>query len=834
MTAPDRVASRPTFVRARRFAAALFLALLLPALAAAQPGRIEKFELVGSEFISLDAFLALTDLEVGDSYDEEAIRREFWKIWETGLFEDVRIESAPGAGGGHVVIFTVVEKPRVDSVSYEKVKAIGEEQLEEVLRAEDALISLNSTLDEERVARTRKIIEEVLASEGYPDARVVVVQRRVAPSRISLDFRIDPGPKIKIDEIRFSGNTVFGNRYLVKLLENTKEKGWLTAWSSKTTFYRPRFEADLEEVRKAYRAKGYLDVQIGEPIVRDARQGKSGKEEKRLIVLEVPITENRPYRLGSMTVTGAEVFSNAELRRLIPLASGEVLNDRLLRLGISRIDNRYGDEGYLYAVSTPRYDLDRESLVADVDVQVVENEQYEINRIEFDGNTRTRDEVLRREMRVQEGEIFSRRDFLLSMRKIAQLGYWELNGEPEIRPVPDSEEPKVDITVRGQEVGRNEIQFGGGFSGIDGFFATFSFQSRNFLGRGAQFQASGQIGGQTTTYSVSYVEPYVFNTRGSLGGQIFVRDRNFDGFDQTGKGASLFWAYPTSTFSSFRVTGSWENSKIKDDDPNGFDDDEFTTYSLAPSFRFDTRDNPFRPTRGRYLRGVLELGWAKDEDPSIPSFDNGRIPYVKPRLEFTQYWRTTRKHYFGIHVEGGILEPYGGDDADPVLSDGVDAPFLPVYERWFLGGENSIRGVEIRSVGPRLRQYRDITNDGIDNPLLFEDRAIGGNAYYLMNVEYTVPLSDVFELTAFVDIGNSFGVENLDVFSLLDYQSGDRIEIQDSDPFDLKGTAGIELRFHTPVLQQPLRLIYGCKVLGDFYDDQGNCDFQFSIGRTFQ
>jgi outer membrane protein assembly factor BamA len=466
-------------------------------------------------------------------------------------------------------------------------------------------------------------------------------------------------------------------------------------------------------------------------------------------------------------------------------------------------------------------------------------------------------------MRISEGQLFSRRDFLVSSRKIAQLGFFELDGDPVITPVPGTNE--VDVKVRGKEVGRNEIQFGGGYSGVDGFFATFSFFSRNFLGRGSSFSVSGQFGGETTRYSLSYVEPYFLRTKSSLGGSVFARQQQFSGFDRDGKGGSIFWSYPTSTFSYFRTTASFENSQITGRRA-GITDDDFTTYSLTPSYTFDNRDNPLRPTRGRRLNFDLEVGASRDNNPDYPSpfKDISDVNFLKPSAGITQYFRTFKKHYVGIHAEAGFLTPFSGNADSPHPEDGVDAPYLPVFERFFLGGERSIRGVETRSVGPQLRHYQkhqgltdcngngtfytDPANPvtpepgegmnqycpGFDDKDLVDNLAIGGDAYWLVNLEYSIPFSSIFEATAFVDVGNSFGVNHIDLFDLVDANLGDRVTVTDSDPFAAKATAGVELRFHTPVLQQPLRLIYGCKVFGDFSDDAGTCDFQFSIGRTFQ
>lgn len=839
-----------------------FLALV-PAAARAQSGTIEKLEVEGNEFISDEAFVALTDLEAGDAYDEKVLQREFWKVWDSGLFDDIRIEQAEGPKGGHVVIFVVREKPRVDSVTYEETKAVNKSRIEEALKENDAQISANTTLDQEKVSKTKRLLEELFASEGYPDARVTVVQRRVARSRVALDFKIDPGAKIKIDEIDFTGNTVFSDKQLKQSLEHTKESSLFTKLGNKSIFYRPRFQEDLKGVADLYRSKGYIDVEVGDPVLRDAGPGKSGKEERRFVRLEVPVKEGRQYRMGKLTISGNSVFSAEDLRPLIPLAPGEVLNDALVKLGLTRIDNRYGDNGYLYASSAPRYEPDPAQGVAAVDIQITEGAAYTVRRIEFDGNVRTRDEVLRREMRLSEGKLFSRRDFMISSRKVAQLGFFELDGDPVLTPVEGTNE--VDMKVRGTEVGRNEIQFGGGYSGVDGFFATFSFSSRNFLGRGAAFSVSGQIGGETTRYAMSYVEPYFLRSKSSLGGSVFARNQNFDGFDREGVGGSIFWSYPTSTFSYFHATGTYENSKITGRD-TGEPDDEYTTFSVTPSFTFDNRDNPMRPSRGRRFNIDLEAGASRDDNPDYiaPYADVADTTYLKPGAGITQYFRTHKRQYFGMHAEAGFIAPMSGDSTDPYPEDNIDAPFLPVFERFFLGGERSIRSVETRSVGPRLHQYRahvlptDCNGDGDyftdpTNPVEFDpgegggqycpgfndkdmidDLAIGGDAYWLFNVEYSVPFSSIFEATAFLDIGNSFGVSHVDLRDLISRQDGDRIQISDSDAFDAKATAGLEFRFHTPVLQQPLRLIYGCKVFGDFTDDQSTCSFMFSIGRTFQ
>jgi outer membrane protein insertion porin family len=843
------------------------LLLGIAAGATAGVGQVDALEVEGNEFMSDEAVITISDVNVGDAYDEKALSRELLKLWDSGLFEDVRIESAPSPSGGKVVIFVVREKPRIESVTIEQVKAVGRDRIDDALKDNDADIQPNTPLDQERVSRARRLIEELLAVEGFPDARVTVVQRRVARSRVSLDFRIDPGAKIKIDEIDFTGNSLFSDKQLKNALKNTKESGLFSALSSKSVYYLPKFREDLEGVKGLYRSRGYLDVEIGEPVTRDSKPAKSGKQEKRFVKLEVPVTEGRPYRLGKLSISGHTVYPTAELRPLIPLAEGEVLNDSLLRLGLTRIDNRYGDNGYLYASSAPRYTQDKARGVADVDVQITEGAAYTVRRIEFDGNVRTKDEVLRREMRLSEGDLFSRRDFLLSTRKIAQLGFWELQGDPTITPVPG--ENQVDIKVRGNEVGRNEIQFGGGFSGTDGFFATFSFFSRNFLGRGAQFSISGQVGGDTTRYALTYVEPYFLRTKSSLGGSLFARDQQFNDFDRQGTGATVFWGYPTSTFSSFRVTGAWENSKITGLG-NGVEDDEFNTFKITPSLAFDNRDNPLRPTRGRRFNLDLEMGASKDKapDPLLVNtpFQQDTVTFVKPEAGYTNFWRTTKKHYFGVHVEGGILEPLSGGAEDQRPLDGIDTPYLPVFERYFLGGERSIRSVQTRSVGPQMTQFRDDTlpvgnvqmpvpphalptdcnNDGDTDDVEFEEFAggtcrhvvdevsVGGDAYWLMNLEYSIPFSNIFEATLFMDVGNAFGVNHLDIKTVFNLQNLDEFETQDSNPFDVKATAGLELRFHTPVLQQPLRLIYGCKVLGDFTDDQNTCSFQFSIGRTFQ
>jgi outer membrane protein insertion porin family len=558
-----------------------------------------------------------------------------------------------------------------------------------------------------------------------------------------------------------------------------------------------------------------------------------------------------------MRIRGNSVFSDEDLLSRIPLAQGDIFNDSALNMGLGRLELAYGERGYFYM--TTNKILERQpDYTANVLVDVEEDAQYYVNRIEFRGNTNTRDSVLRREFRLYEEDLFDVQKFRTGLRRVGQLGYWRITEEPTISPLP--EEKRVDILVRGQEESRNEIQVGGGVSGVDGGFFSGSYATSNFLGRGEIFQAFLQVGGRRNLGNFSFIEPYLFGTDWTLGFNLFKRETQFTDLTQKGTGASVQFGRRLTDFSRFDLTYLFENGESLQEirattlDPSGnivsspvLVDSEFTTSSIIPSYLFDTRNNPFRPNRGFRIRASSEVAGG------VLGGDNY---FVKPIVESTLYIPSFKTTYIGLNAEVGWVEPYGtlnGEDRE-----------VPVFERFFLGGERSLRAFPTRSVGPTRNEVippTDLDGDGdfreedsngngildtedvnrnsvLDpgedangNGILdtedtdldgILDRSVsggiittfpGGNKFVLFNGEYIIPVGDTVEVGFFVDAGNAFDDE------------------ESIDLGDLRVDYGIETRFYLPIFQAPLRLFWG--IIHDPRPGEDDSNFQFSIGRTF-
>jgi outer membrane protein insertion porin family len=769
------------------------------------PPVIEELVVDGNDNLSATAFFRLTTLKVGDPYDEARIREEFHHLWERGLFDDLSVESRDGETG-KIVIFHVKERARLNSVEYEKNKAITETQIEEQLTERDITVRIGSPVDYSAIQETVEVIKGVLGAKGFLDPRVDYTLDEVDPGSLALRFNIDPGRKTKLKELDFTGNTVFSDRRLRRTLKLTKEYKWWKLWGRKKSLYHPqKLDEDLRGVSDLYGDHGYLDVVLKPPIV-EVREGKPTKnpnKQKRWVFVTVPIEEGSQYTVGDIEIEGNTIFTDAEIRSWIPLQRGAVFNNSALKTGTSRIELAYGERGHFF-VSTNRLVERHEDLVADAKIVIDEDKKYFIDRIEFVGNSTTRDYVLRRELGVREEELFNLKEFQLGLRKIAQLGYFQLTREPEITPVPG--ENRVQITIEGVEQSRNELQVGGGFSGLDGAFFAGSYSTRNFMGRGQTLSTQIQVGAVRDTFSISFTDPWFLGKPLIFGAAVFRNQADYIGFTQESRGGSISLGKRLSNFSSLSVAYLIEDVRFNQ---YGISE-QSTTSSIRPVYTFDTRNNFFRPSRGFRFVGSLEYAGGPL---------GGENFFYKTILQATQYIPIPKSRtFFGVNAEIGYVDDFAGRR-------------VPTFERFFLGGERSLRMYASRSVSPiddgsapqpRIRgrrhirePYNPLDPDGniVDpnDPLIF----VGGNKYLLFNFEYVIPGpgESPIEAALFFDAGNAYNNNE-------GYDLG-----------NLRMDAGIEVRFYLPVFGAPLRLIYGWKL--DPMPYESKSDFIFSIGTTF-
>ncbi|MEW5807543.1 MAG: outer membrane protein assembly factor BamA [Acidobacteriota bacterium] len=832
--------------------------VIFPVMAFSAQEIIEKIELTGNTYFTKDAFFHLLTLKEGDPYDEDRIKKEYKKLWDSGYFSDLSVESEDGEKG-KIIRFRIKERAKITGIEYDEVKTITRTEIEDRLKERGISFKTNVPLDMKTIWKVEETIKELLGAKGYLDAVVKAEINPITATTRTVHFKIKRGSKTRIKKIDFVGNKVFRGRKLKNTMKYTREHWFLSFLTKKDLYHPSKYEMDIGTVRDIYLNDGYMDIKLGTPIVEVREEKKKEKplkpekEEKRTkkiteleskmkameekketdrraekkrkkkierlrtdlkkktdklqrrreevgevkkwVYLTIPVTEGSRYTLGDVSITGNTVFTEEHIRKRVPLKKGDILNEGLLKVAVEVITADYGEKGYPYA-SVNQQKTRREGNIADVLIQIDEDQQYYIEKVEYFGNNVTNDSVLRREMRLNEGDLFNRKKMNLSLVKLNQLGYFALTEEPVIEPIPG--ENRVRIKIKGEERGRNEIQVGGGYSGLEGAFFAGSYSTKNFLGRGEVFSISLQIGGRSNRYSLSFIEPWLFGKPYTLGFNIYHTQIDFGrNLKRTGQGGGIILGRQFGYFTKIRLDYNFED--VESDDIYG-NIQETRISSLTPSVYYDTVNNPFKPSRGFLVGLTGELAGG---------FLGGDVNFYKPRLESTYYLRFIKKTFFGIHAEGAYIGPFGEMD----LAGFVDG--VPRFERFFLGGDYlGPRIYETRSISPIRKMtfpYKDpITGEESSYEM---EVYVGGNKYLLVQLEYVIPISEPVSLVFFYDAGNSF-------------DNGQRISFS-----DMRMSAGIELRFYIPMFQVPLRLIYGIPINEQPYDEINR--FQFSIGTSF-
>jgi outer membrane protein insertion porin family len=635
------------------------------------------------------------------------------------------------------------------------------------------------------VKRTESALRFMAGEKGFPDAEITSKVQNLGKSQVVLTFNILEGPKARIDEVKFLGNKAFSQRKLKYTLKKTRPHWWLSWATRHDTYSEGRYYEDMKLLRELYESSGYLDVDIGDPIV-DSRYGKNNK--KKWLTLSIPVTEGPCYKLGEVTFEGNKVFTNEELRKSVFIKKGKPLDKVALEAIIKGIEARYGAKGYIYATGTPLFDKKSQQQVADVAISVTEDQVYYVNRIEFLGNSQTRDYVLRREMRIYEQEVFNYVRYQRGLYTLKQTALFDIKEDPVITKVPNTN--TVNVTVKGTEASKNELLFGGGYGGVNGFFVSGSFRTYNFLGMGNTLSASIDYGEVQKLYAISYRDPWLFGKR--IGGlfSIYNQDLKYIQFDQVAQGGSIAVSFPIGDFAGWNVGYRHERSKVENIQ-GVYASPYYANYlnnSITSAFfggiSFNSVNNPFRPTNGMSLN--LEASYAG-------SFLGGENYFVKSGFVGSIFWPTFRKQNLAFRLSVGYITSY--DDHE-----------IPIWERFFLGGEDTLRGFGVRSVYPLTEDNRYFID-----PATFTIE--GGDRFYLVNAEYVFHLVEQVDVALFVDVGNTYH------------------ERQKWEFGNYRADAGLEMRFFLPTFNVPLRLIYAFNLKEKPTDDFSN--FQLSIGLTF-
>jgi outer membrane protein insertion porin family len=812
-------------------------------------------------------------------YHEPTVLEDFKRLWATNFLDDLSIEvrDVPWDNGvvGKHVIFNMEERRRVKIVDYTGTKVIDQTKIEEILKEENITIRLDSFLDPTVIRRVEGIIRGLMAEKGYQDAEVSHELRELpgGPKLVHLAFTIKDGPKIRIREVEFDGNQAISDGRLRRQMKENKAPGFFSFFRGGGTFHEGKFAEDAERVVAYYRDRGYIAARVGQPEIVTLADSPDGK--RRDIKLKIPVQEGKRYRVGDFSFDGVKVIKLEALRPLFKLQTGDYYSDKRIRKGLETARELYGTVGYWeftgYPDLKPRDQPSPEgpdgqgangpdaaakapgesggaasngpegqasngpdaaaaaearpshapdgAPYADVIMRMQEGDQYFVNRITFAGNTTTRDNVIRREVRLLEQGVFNTEALKYSVKRINQLGYFKTleEGEDTVKVEKTAgEKNMVDVTLKFEEQNRNQLTFGAGVSQFEGFFGQLSFQTSNFMGRGESATFAVLAGRRAKNYQFAFTEPFLFDRPITAGLDLYKRELQYIfAYTQASTGGNVSMGFPVADFSRLFVTYSLSQVSVKDIDErflspeiinrNIFLRDALlqgeggkrTVSQITPAFIHNTIDNPIFPTRGTRLSATFDVAGF-----------GGNVNFVKPRLEGVWMFQHTRRTSLGFRGQLEYLRPWGSTvAANPQPGEST----LPIFERLFLGGEYSVRGYDIRSIGPRDIGTPEAPGTGI---------VIGGDKSLLFNAEYLITIAGPVRLVLFYDAG----------------QVSDFGQSYAWDQF--KTSTGAEIRFFMPVLNVPFRLIFAhnpqrTDVFENDLTPAKKFTFKFAVGSTF-
>ncbi len=745
-------------------------------------------------------------------YSEQVVLEDFKRLWATNFLDDLTIDvkDAPYPNGviGKHIIFDLEERQRVKIVDYVGSKRVEQAKIEEKLREKNSQIRMDSFIDPGLVQRVRNTVHELYAEKGYLYATVTPEIKPIAggPKLVHLTFTIDEGPKVKIRDVEFVGNQAISDGKLAGKMKENKARGFFSFVTGGGTYKEDKFAEDAEKVTEYYRERGYIGARVGNPelkVLEDSTDKKS-----RWIQLRIPVTEGQRYRVGDFKFEGQTVVKDEALRPLFKVKAGDWYNEKDIRKGLQKSQEIFGSGGYMEFTGFP--DLSpregqqvKGAPIVDVTMRMQPGKQYFVNRIIFVGNTTTRDNVIRREMRLFEAGVFNTEALKFSIKRLNQLGYFkplEGNDSINVQKSP-SEENKVDVTLKFEEQNRNQLTFGAGVSQFEGFFGQLSFQTSNFLGRGETFTLSAQQGVRAKNYQIAFTEPFLFDRPITAGIDTFIREIRYIGlFTQASAGGNFVFGFPLRDFTRMFLNYSYERTKVKELndaylDPevqarNPFLADSLllgqggrrTISKITPSVVHNTVDNPIFPTAGRRYTASIDYAGI-----------GGDTNFYSPTVEGVWYIPQSRRVSIGLRAQAQYIAPFGSTTT------------LPIFERLFLGGEYSVRGFDIRTIGPRDPETAIV---------------IGGNKSLLFNAEYLISIAGPVRLVLYYDAGQV-------------QDAGRKFAMR-----DFRTSTGAEVRFFMPVLNVPFRLIFAYNpqregVLDNSFRPQQKFNFRFAVGSTF-
>ena len=722
---------------------------------------IKSIEIKGNKKIETETIQSKIKNTVGIPFSQEAVQQDIKSLYGLGYFDDIKAE-IEHYEGGIKLIFVLKEKPTVISVDFQGIKEFDVNKLKEKITITTGAIANYSLITD----NVEKIIS-FYQSEGYWHVKVIPVIKNISDDSVALTFQIDEGPKVKIKEIKIDGNKAISAKEIKKAM-NTKER-WLFSFITGSGIYKKEeIKSDIERIRELYHSKGYIYVVISESKV-------TLSPDKKNIYIEISVSEGEQYTVGDVSFKENTVFGSAELYKQVKTATGKIFNRTTLRGDIDNILNLYMEKGYARADVDPQMEVNTEQKFVNITFSIAEGEIFKVGRIDITGNQKTRDKVIRREMRLDEGDTFNSKLLKRSYQRITNLNYFE---SVELVPKPRTEEKLVDIDIKVKEKLTGMLTVGGGYSSVDKFIVMGEISQTNLFGKGLYLKLRGDFSSIRTNYSLTIVDPWFMDKPISASFSLYNEVFEYPDYSKQATGLSLGFGKELSEYVGGKISYDLESVNITDiaSDASSLIKEQIgkkITSSISPSIWRDTRDNFLDPTTGSKNALYTTLAGLGGDNYFVKAL-------VDSLWYFPVIWDTT----FSLRGRFGYASGFAGKK-------------LPLYERFYVGGINTVRGLGFGVAGPK--------NDNGER--------IGGNKELIFNTEYVFPIEKDIKLKGvmFFDAGKAFN--NNETVSIA----------------SLRTTTGVGLRWMSPF--GPIRLEWGFNISPR--KDESRSKIEFAMGGLF-
>lgn len=728
--------------------------------------QIDALEVTGNRRVESEAILSAIDSKQGEALDYEQLDKDLRTVYAMGFFKDVKIETRDGVKG-KIVTFAVSEKPSIGIITFKGHKKIKEEDLKKEIG-----IKRYAVLNLSEIKQSVNRLKELYRQKGFHNAEIREQIKDLPDNEVSLTYEINEGEKVYITKIEFEGNDKFDDDDLKDLME-TSEKGFFSWFTKSGLLDKKRLDFDLHKVKSFYHNHGFIKAKTGEP--------KISYEEGEGLTITIEVIEGPQYAVDNVAIEGDLIKPVAELMERVNIKDEEFFNRETLRKDTLILREIYADEGYAYVEVAPLTKEDDENHLVNITYKVSKGEKVHLERIDITGNTVTRDRVIRRELQVIEGDYFSGSGMKKSTENLQRLGYFE---NVEFQPKKGSKDDSMILDINVKERPTGSFSIGAGYSGYDKTVGSFNISQRNLLGKGQKLSASVRIGSKTSEFDIRFQEPWLLGRRLKLGIDLYKWEREYYDYtkDSLGGAARVDFPIGWDEYTTALVKYRYDDADITDIDENAAlairdMEGRNVTSSIRLGIERDSRDSPWNTSKGSENNFNFEYAGG---------FLGGDVAFNRYELKTAWYFPVWKETVIMVQGRWGFI------DARP--NDGK----LPIYQKYFLGGINTVRGFDYQDISPRDPATGD---------------RIGGEKMMVYNLEYRFPLyrEQGVSGVVFLDAGNVFTEDESYTFS------------------DIKKAVGTGVRWYSPF--GPIRVEYGWVIGPEEDDPSGN--FAFSIGGLF-